>query len=112
MPMPVIQNIDIYSQQGSVLRIQIEESNSYFIMSGDYVTSGNTERSIVGFSGDRVANCEERFEKTLISLRNSLNNIGDQIVRIHNPCNTPFITGQQQAEILNRLNILAEVEIN
>jgi len=109
---PVVQAIDVYSQHGCVLQIRIEESNGSFRMSGDYAADGSNEFSVVAFSGDRVASCEERLEKALENLRDSLTKKGDQIIRIHNPCNTPFITAAQQSEIVRRLNVIVTVEVN
>jgi hypothetical protein len=109
---PVIHEINIFSQRGNVLRVCIEEASGGFTMRGDYSADGKTERSAVAFSGERVSNCEERFERCLKNLKDSLAKNDDVIDRVHNPCNTPFITAPQQALILQRLGINATVNVN
>lgn len=100
---PVVNEINIYSDQGRLLKVRIEESNGGFIISGDYGEDDKSVLNAVGFSGNIIANCEERFDNIMEKFRVYLKSTGDQIIRLHNPCNTPFITAPQQAAIVQRL---------
>ncbi len=52
------------------------------------------------------------FRKSIIFIKNYFEKNNDNFLKITNPCNTPYITEEQQKEILNQLDINIKVEVN
>ena len=108
----VIQVINVYTELGNVLKLYVAEFGGGYKITGEYIDAINDQHTVVDFDENHCGDCADLLTKCLESFSGSLKRDNDRIVRLHNPCNTPYITGPHEQVILSQLNIIANVEVN
>ena len=106
------QEIAIHTENEDILRLFFSEQRIGYRVFGNYYDNETGKLEPLTFRDEIVHNCIEALGNCLKELECSLRNKNDKIVRVRNPCNTPFITAPQQLVILKDLNIFASVEVN
>ena len=113
LPVEYLQEINIYTEKGNILKLFLSEMSGLFkLFGGEYFDNDSKQWGPVPFSDQRVNDCNKLLEECLRNFSASRVKNGDCIVRVHNPCNTPFVTGPQQYALLQLLNIAATVQVN
>lgn len=105
-----LHEIQIETSAGRILRLHLSELNKGYRVYGEFYDT--KEWYLVGFDSKRVADVKALFEGCLRDFTAAITAKGDQIARVNNPCNDPFVTVAEQQAILAKLNISASVTKN
>ncbi len=107
-----LQEITVHTKKDSILRLHLSNVNNQFRLYGEFFDSEKKEWTLVDFSTQRVNNCNKLLEDCLRDFNTTITQEGDTIIAVKNPCNTPFVTGEQQQVIIQNVGLIADVSIN
>lgn len=107
-----LQDIIFTTANGKKLFLRIGEFSGRFKLYGELFTKGAAEPELYNSSHPPRSTCKELVESYLRHFNDSIVKEEDRIIRVWNPCNTPFWSGPDQQALLNELGVSATVEIN
>ncbi|MGZ4947034.1 MAG: hypothetical protein ACXV5N_11705 [Halobacteriota archaeon] len=106
------QEIIITTKNGYILRLHLSKMSPDFRLYGEYYDATQKEWWVVGFSNKGEASASQLVENCLKDFSAAMLKKQDSIVTLHNPCNTPFLSRDDQEEILKQQSILASISVN
>ena len=107
-----LHEIVIKTENGRELRLFIDQNEYGFCLSGEFYEIDDKVWYLVGFSRSRVDEAEPLLKNCLVNLRSAMLKKGDTIKSIHNTCNDPIVSAEEQEAIISSLGLTISVTVN
>lgn len=107
-----LHEISILTERGRKLRLYIDKDPSGYRLTGEFFEIDDRVWYAVAFSSQRVPDPKVLLEGCLRDLDRAMKSKSDSIKHLHNTCNAPLVSAQDQKDILVATGIDAEVQVN